>query len=123
MSNELFIKQLAIDLKLNGYKVVTKNNSYQYWDVTGKNITGFFSGDSSYLGPAMLNTLIVDNVKCFDKLSKCPVRIPINENLIFADVLLVLKWIASEEGYLWSNTFEYLDSNRTFGSITIGCAD
>jgi hypothetical protein len=114
----------ALVLRLNreGYKVVVTDEasrdkpgtSYRMAIVTGKNIKGGFCepcglGDVHY---NMDGKFAADNVRCFDKWSKCPMVADLPRNTLMEEKILAsLKLLGSEEGYIISNSYDYLDDN------------
>jgi hypothetical protein len=111
--------QLLVEtLRGNGYTVdVSTGPIYDFAHVTGKNIDGGFCtpsyGDNDAPYWYIDGKFAADHVDCFDKWSKCPlvVKLPENEEELLA-ILEHLKFLASEEGYNWSNSYSYLDDPR-----------
>ena len=52
--------------------------------------------------------IFIDREDCFDKFSKCPIKIPVPVNLAQANELLrKMEWLTTEEGFVASNEYEH----------------
>lgn len=69
-------------------------------------------GEPGSPDPRYDNKVAADNLKCFDKWSKCPLvlEFPNGENQS-KELLEMLAHLGSKEGYDLSNSYDYLDNN------------
>lgn len=109
VSCDILFDNLVKNLRKNGYKVtVTLGDKYRFARVKGKWITAGFcepnNGESySYID----GKICFDNVKCFDKWSKCPYSFPIPKTgKQFDYVLSKMQYLASSDGYKKSNEYD-----------------
>lgn len=97
-------------LKEKDYTVTVSNETggYRFAKVTGNLILGGFAELNGNVSYSYINDKIsFDNIKCFDKWSKCPVCLPLPEteeqfNFLYSK----LKLLATNYGYEKSSTFE-----------------
>ncbi len=91
-------------LRRNGYSCKNQANF-----ATGKNPYIMVSGNGVF-GWIYEGRIIMDNAKCFNKLSQCPlcVTIPLPQDV--HRLLRHLKWLATDTAYEWSNDFGYIDN-------------
>lgn len=92
----------------HGYRTkVAEEDTYASVLVTNDDIHGIFCtpNDESYL--ILRGRFAADNKQCFNKWSQCPlcVTIPTDLNALEKH----LKFLASEEGFKHSTSFEYFD--------------
>ena len=107
---DVLFDNLVKNLRKNGYKVTVTlvEDKYRFARVKGKWITAGFcepnNGESySYID----GKICFDNVKCFDKWSKCPYSFPIPKTeKQFEYVLSKMQYLASSEGYRKSNEYD-----------------
>jgi len=112
---------LARFLRKNGYTVKTKTENVSLSrkkeiiksaTITGKSIRGGFcftkATETSMVYPYIKNLISFDNIKCFDKWSKCPIQsLTFPENEEQQKLLLkAMKFITSKRGYDKSNQYE-----------------
>lgn len=104
-------------LKENGYEVkVTKENIYDFAHFKGKGVIGGFATehDENHLDAHYYynGVVTVDNAKCWDKASKCPLHlnIPSNDEEM-SHLLKRLEFWGSKAGYEASNDFEWDESS------------
>jgi hypothetical protein len=109
-------------LRLHGYDVTPEDEparvNYHFASFVGQGIRGGFA--TYGIGyPYLDGRVAADNRRCFDKWSKCPlvVRIP-DDDEGRSELLEYFRFLASKEGYKWSNTFEYLDNHRLPYDVT-----
>ena len=94
----------------NGYTVIgTIKPQYKFMSLQNtKGITGGFLIGSDDCNRYIHERIAVDNSKCFDKWSKCPLIMSL-DGLDKETLLKHLLWLGSEEGYHHSNSYEYFD--------------
>ena len=111
------IENLVTALQQKNYIVIKTPRSerrdiYDYYDITGNCIKGGFctAHDQTSLWASFesLNGKIaIDNKKCFDKWSKCPLILPLPTSIIQLDWLICrITFWGSEQGYKYSNQYE-----------------
>lgn len=108
-SDAVVFDNFVKNLRKNGYTIILNSeDNYRYAKIKGKRITGGFcepnNGDSySYID----GKVCFDNVKCFDKWSRCPYSFPIPKTeKQFEYVLSKMKYLASTDGYKRSNEYD-----------------
>lgn len=91
-------------LRKSGYTVKVDNKEgYLFAAVGGKWIMGGFA-DKGSINAYINGKIAFDNVKCFDKLSKCPYILPLPKNEAqFNYVLEKMQYLATPDGYKRSN--------------------
>lgn len=109
-------KQLWKFLRDHGYRVsvdraytMNDGTTYKTARFAGHGIEGMFGTPgcpSSYLD----GRLAADNAKCYNKPSQCPlvIRLP-TSRAGREDLLEHLKWLATDEGYENSRSFDFYD--------------
>lgn len=103
--------QLFRALKKNGYRKIhrewyrwTQDNFASYED---KTLEFSFYG-KSYNKSEVWPTIYADHALCWDKQSKCALRLPFPNNRKQLQFLLEkLKWLRSDEAYKISNEFDF----------------
>lgn len=120
-------KRLAKELEKRGYKVkkemvfehiyhnhnVTDNRKkplFTFWRITGEGIYGGFCTPNKHSYLSLRSHITADNIDCFDKWSKCPLRMKI-QNLYYEKLFKELELLGSPEGFEISNNF---DENGVF---------
>jgi len=120
-------KKLAKELERRGYKVEkeygfdykyyyqnTKDNKkkplYTFWRFTGKGVDGGFCTPNKQSYLSLRGHITADNTECFDKWSKCPLRMNI-QTLDYEKLFKELELLGSPEGFEISNNF---DENGVF---------
>jgi len=120
-------KKLARELKNHGYKVEKqiifdykylygniplkkKQSLYTFWKFKGKGIDGGFCTPNKQSYRSLSGHITADNIDCFDKWSKCPLRMKI-QNLDYEKLFKELELLGSPEGFEISNNF---DENGVF---------
>ena len=119
-------KKLAKELKNRGYKVekdivyeykILKNSighnnkiSFVFWKITGKGIYGGFCTPNKHSYISLRGHITADNIDCFDKWSKCPLRMKI-QTLDYEKLFKELELLGSPEGLEISDNF---DKNSVF---------
>ena len=115
-------KRLAKELKNHGYKVEKqsvfdykylygnlplkkKQSLYTFWKFTGKGIDGGFCTPNKHSYLSLRSHITADNIDCFDKWSKCPLRMKI-QNLDYEKLFKELELLGSQEGFEISNNFD-----------------
>lgn len=114
-------KKLVRELKNRGYKVekdivyeykILKNSigynnkiSFIFWRITGKEIHGGFCTPNKKSYKSLSGHITADNTECFDKWSKCPLRMKI-QNLDYEKLFKELELLGSPEGFEISNNFD-----------------
>jgi hypothetical protein len=108
-------------LRKKGYTVKVKTEqvtelkpieTYKSAMISGKSIRGGFcfteASEHSWVYHDIRNLISFDNVKCFDKWRKCPIRgLPYPKNEEEQKLLLAaLKFITSKKGFKKSNEYE-----------------
>jgi len=120
-------KKLAKELEKRGYRVKKeiffdfiyhnqdvkynrKKPLFTFWRFTGRGIYGGFCtpNKNSYL--SLRGHITADNIECFDKWSKCPLRMKI-QTLDYEKLFKELELLGSPEGFEISNNF---DEHRVF---------
>ena len=102
----------------NGFQVKVTNEKdyrdeskiYRFCKFNGHKITGGFAEvNDGYSYSYLDGRISADNIKCFDKWSKCPlcVKFPVEEKRLFEG----LRLLGSTKGYKISNSYDYYDSN------------
>ena len=82
---------------------------YTVVHVEGSGIKAIFSyGRTSYGA----DYLFVDNIGCWDKMSKCPLIVKLDDEVDWDKIGEEIDWLASEEGFKWSNTYGYLEEPK-----------
>ena len=77
-------------------------------------VTGYFSDSDDY-SSYTTNHMVADHTDCFDKISKCPVRIALPRDDKQALVIMkALRYLGSKAGLRASNTFAYLYDKHLF---------
>lgn len=106
--NELvdFLKKNKYTVKVTQEKYTDskgRKHKYRFARVIGKNIRGGFATESDFVYPALNNRITANNIKCFDKWSKCPLtmKLPLDDDAL----LKHLEHLGSEEGFKLSNNF------------------
>jgi len=109
MSKDNF-QDLVTFLKVNGYyvKIVTWHGGTSA-NVSKNDIYGAFAReDNDECSTYITGKIAIDNKKCFDKFSKCPINLPIPTNDKQRKFLLEkMKFFATKEGYKISNYYDY----------------
>jgi len=120
-------KKLARALEQRGYKVEKeiifdykyifsnlsnkkKQSLFTFWKITGKGIDGGFCTPNKQSYKSLRGHLTADNTECFDKWSKCPLRMKI-QNLDYEKLFKELELLGSPEGLEISDNF---DENGVF---------
>lgn len=108
-SDTVLFDNLVKKLRKNGYKVNVSlvDAGYRFAKVKGKwIIAGFCEPNNGKSYSYIDGKICFDNVKCFDKWSKCPYSFPIpkTENQ-FEYILSKMRYLASPEGYKKSNEY------------------
>ena len=120
-------KKLAKELENHGYKVKKemvyehrycnyeaidnkKKPLFTYWRITEKGIDGGFCTPNKNSYIYLSGHITVDNAECFDKWSKCPLRMNI-QNLDYEKLFKELELLGSPEGFEISDNF---DENGVF---------
>jgi hypothetical protein len=115
-------KKLARELKNRGYKVEKeivfkhiyhnheivdnkKKPLFTFWRITGKGIDGGFCTPNKQSYKSLSGHITADNVDCFDKWSKCPLRMKI-QTLDYEKLFKELELLGSPEGFEISNNFD-----------------
>ena len=115
-------KRLAKELKNHGYKVEKqsvfdykylygniplkkKQSLYTFWKFTGKGIDGGFCTPNKHSYLSLSGHITADNTECFDKWSKYPLRMKI-QNLDYKKLFNELELLGSQEGFEISNNFD-----------------
>jgi hypothetical protein len=109
--------RLVCFLRENGYKVLvrkpTQSQSYHAAFVSRQNIRAAFCETNDVAYRHINGHFAADHSRCFNKWSQCPLVVPIpNFDCEYAELLKNLKWLSSDEGYEWSNSFGYLHDPR-----------
>jgi hypothetical protein len=107
--------ELANKLTQSGYQVMLYPTSegFRFWAVSGKNIRGGFCDDTQKRSYAQLDShFAADHEEVFDKWSKCPLVVPIDENLDFSELIKHLDFLGSSEGLVHSRSYEYLSNSK-----------
>jgi len=102
--------ELVTLLKEHEYTVeVTKHRYYKFCKVTGNNIIGGFSTKAKCVYQDISNAICVDHINCFDKWSKCPIKIsfPLESSVL----LEYMKFMGTIDGFKNSNSYDYLDND------------
>ena len=103
--------ELVTILRKNKYKVKVQHYpEYKYAEVTGRNIKAGFCTKVDVVYTYLKNKIAADHRRCFDKWSKCPLNMSL-DNLNGELLLKYLKYLGSPEGYENSNSYDYLDNN------------
>ena len=115
-------KRLAKELKNHGYKVEKeicfehryhnyniidnkKKFLYVFWKITGKGIDGGFCTPNKHSYLSLRGHITADNTECFDKWSKCPLRMKI-QTIDYEKLFKELELLGSPEGFEISNNFD-----------------
>ena len=115
-------KKLAKELKNHGYKVEKqvvferqyhnydifdnkKKPLFTFWKFTGKGIDGGFCTPNKHSYLSLQSHIVADNIDCFDKWSKCPLRMKI-QTLDYEKLFKELELLGSPEGFEISNNFD-----------------
>ena len=103
-------EQLKNWFDAHGYKTTVEElDNYASVVVTSDEIRGAFCTPNDGESYAILQgRFAADNEKCFNKWSQCPLCVTIPTD--FATLEKHLKFLASEEGFQHSTSFEYLDN-------------
>lgn len=101
-------------LKKNKFEVEVFKRDYKksrdcYF--SGKNIRGVAVEFETERNHADINgRLVFDNIKCFDKMTRCPITLPFPENDAQREyVMEQVKFWGSKEGFEKSNGYDYFD--------------
>ncbi len=109
--NEDAFHKLVAALKEAGYRVKTSTpeHSYLFAHVTGNDIVAGFCTVNNGMSYTYIDGAIsADHARCFDKYSKCPLRLPLPEtDEQLAYVMEQLVYWASDEGYKKSNSYDF----------------
>lgn len=106
-NNELTSSEnIIFFLKYHNFKIESSpigNTPFYYYSAKGKGVILFFTDIlpeyQVHLHPEMDNRLIVDNAKCFDKMTRCPFSYNLPTNDTELDFLLnQFEWISSNDG-------------------------
>lgn len=119
-------KKLAKELKNRGYKVEkeiiyeykilkksirhTNKIDFVFWRFTGKGIDGGFCTLNKHSYRSLNGHVTADNIDCFDKWSKCPLRMKI-QTIDYEKLFKELELLGSPEGFEISDNF---DENGVF---------
>jgi len=119
-------KKLAKELKQRGYKVEkkivyeykilkksirnTNKIDFVFWRFTGMGINGGFCTPNKQSYRSLNGHITADNIDCFDKWSKCPLRMNI-QTLDYEKLFKELELLGSPEGFEISDNF---DENGVF---------
>lgn len=107
--------RLVAALRRASYEVrVTQEASYEFAFVEGRGVKGGFCTPAEDAWYWYINgRFAADNDGCFDKWSKCPlvVRLPETDEEAQA-ILRHLEYLATPEGFEWSNSYGYFDDPR-----------
>jgi len=87
-----------------------KKISYTFWRVTGKGIQAGFCTPNRESYISLSGHITADNIECFDKWSKCPFRMKI-QNLDHEKLFKELEFLGTPEGLEISDNF---DENGVF---------
>lgn len=115
-------KKLAKELEKRGYKVEKetyfgykylfgnlppkkKHSLYTFWRITGKGILGGFCTPNKNSYWSLRGHITADNTLCFDKWSKCPLRMKI-QTLDYEKLFKELELLGSPEGFEISDNFD-----------------
>ena len=106
---DVLFDNLVKNLRKNGYTVtVSLEKKYRFARVKGKwIIAGFCEPNNGESYQYIDGKICFDNVKCFDKWSKCPYSFPIPKTeKQFEYVLSKMQYLASSDGYKKSNEYD-----------------
>lgn len=98
----------------NGYFVTVREDyyetkSYRFAEVTGKKIYAGFCESNGHSYPCIDGKIAADHSDCFDKWSKCPLKLTFPADKVQqARLLALLERLGSLEGYKESNSYAYL---------------
>ena len=115
-------KKLAKELEKRGYKVKKemvferiyynhnmidnrKKPLFTSWRFTGNGVCGGFCTPNKHSYLSLRGHITADNVDCFDKWSKCPLRMKI-QTLDYEKLFKELELLGSPEGFEISNNFD-----------------
>lgn len=103
-------KDLIAKLEKNGYSVnLTYEDVYVFEndDIKGAICEEYYGENYQQF----LRKVCAEHKKCFDKWSKCPMYMNIEDAFKDHNLLLQhLTWLASDEGYEYSNSYAYYDT-------------
>ena len=106
---DVLFDNLVKNLRKNGYTVTASlEEKYRFARVKGKwIIAGFCEPNNGESYSYIDGKICFDNVKCFDKWSKCPYSFPIPKTeKQFEYVLSKMQYSASSDGYKKSNEYD-----------------
>lgn len=99
----------------DGFKLVKlpRKYNYRFALVTGKRIQAGFCEPNNGSYRVINGKIAADNIRCFDKWSKCPLVLEFPADSIQEKKLLeLLKHLGSEEGYTLSNFYDYIGEGK-----------
>lgn len=104
-------------LKSVGYMIeLDSKETYKFAYIKGNCIAGgvWYGNDDLVMdrlglyGPRYKNMIVVDHKNCFDKWSRCPLKVPVPENDKQMEFLLKeLAFWGTDEGYKISNEYDF----------------
>lgn len=102
--NQIKFKNFVHWLKSLNFKITLLSNETEVMFI-GLNIKGYASIKPE---SSIYQKIAIDNIACFNKVSRCPVITYLSDNSLMLDNLYSeFKFLGSKEGYDLSNNFEY----------------
>ena len=99
------VNELSLTLKENGYLVEAMDT--HVYKIHGQSVFGYFSDKCEDI-PLISGRIAVDHDECFDKLSRCPISLPLpNDEKDMNFLLETLEYLSSSEGELWASEIFY----------------
>ncbi len=81
---------------------------YKFASVVGRDIRAYFAplvDDHKLAG--ISGMIVADNARCYNTIRQCPIQLPLPSRSQEAELLDMLGYLASENGYRLSNNFEF----------------
>lgn len=106
-------KEICFDYRQHHYYDILDNKKkpmFTFWKFTGKGVDGGFCTPNKQSYLSLQGHIVADNIECFDKWSKCPLRMKI-QTLDYEKLFKELELLGSPEGFEISNSF---DENGVF---------
>lgn len=104
--------KLASTLVEIGYTIKAESHTpaYSFWRLeNGFTVVGMCTPNDGISYTSLNGKIAADNIKCFDKWTKCPLVVNVDD-LNLEELLKHLDFLGSAEGYKHSNSYEYLDT-------------